>query len=54
MLSRLHILALLAAFGYPPPLPRVNVSRAGHNGYASYRIPALVVSTKGTRLAFLL
>jgi sialidase-1 len=52
MFSRLRILALLAAGLSASPPPHVDVFRAGDNGYASYRIPALIVSPKGTLLAF--
>ncbi len=33
-------------------LPQTDVFRAGEGGYRSYRIPALIVSPKGTLLAF--
>ncbi|MFE4666822.1 exo-alpha-sialidase [Streptomyces sp. NPDC056716] len=37
----------------PPPAPEVTVPfRAGREGYASYRIPALVTTASGTLLAF--
>src|ERR1039457_4215274 len=52
MFSRLRILALLAAGPSASPLHRLDVFRAGDNGYDSYRIPALIVSPKGTLLAF--
>jgi sialidase-1 len=52
MFSRLCILVLLAAALSAAPPPHVDVFRAGEGGYASYRIPALMVSPKGTLLAF--
>ncbi len=35
-----------------PPLPQLDVYRAAEGGYQSYRIPALIATTKGTLLAF--
>jgi len=45
------ILIPAAIFAAAPP-PQVDVFRGGDSGYRSYRIPALVVSAKGTLLAF--
>lgn len=42
--------ALLMAAAAPPP--QVDVFRSGEGGYHTYRIPALIVSPKGTLLAF--
>ncbi len=36
----------------PEPTPQVDVYVAGHDGYHTYRIPSLIVTTKGTLLAF--
>ncbi len=36
----------------PTPLPHVTVFQSGTEGYHTFRIPAIVVSTKGTLLAF--
>ena len=54
MPSRLSILTLLAAAAWcaAPAPPHVDVFRAGEGGYHTYRIPALIVSAKGTLLAF--
>ena len=53
MPQRLCILALLAAAAAAAvPLPQFDVFRAGEGGYHTYRIPALIVSPKGTLLAF--
>lgn len=44
---------LLAAFiGAAPVFEQVEVFEAGTNGYHTYRIPALAVTTRGTLLAF--
>ena len=43
-------LAMAAAWAQPPA--QVDVFRAGEGGYHTYRIPALIVSAKGTLLAF--
>jgi len=45
------VLLLAAAAGAAPPAP-VEVYRAGEGGYNTYRIPALILSSKGTLLAF--
>ena len=42
---------LSAAFG-APSITQTEVFRAGEGGYHTYRIPALIVSAKGTVLAF--
>jgi sialidase-1 len=42
--------AVAAAWGQAPT--QIEVFRAGEGGYHTYRIPALIVSTKGTLLAF--
>lgn len=53
MPPRLCILALLAAASTAAvPPPHTDVFRAGEGGYHTYRIPALIVSPKGTLLAF--
>jgi sialidase-1 len=52
MFFKLCILALLSAALSATPPPQVDVFRAGEGGYASYRIPALIASPKGTLLAF--
>ena len=46
------LLVATAAFAADPFLEKVNVFEAGIAGYAHYRIPAIVVTTKGTVLAF--
>jgi len=45
-------LCAVAGLGADPPLAQVEVFRAGENGYHTYRIPALITTTKGTLLAF--
>jgi sialidase-1 len=53
MASQFWPLILLPAALYAAtPPPRLDVFRAGEGGYHSYRIPALIVSPKGTLLAF--
>jgi sialidase-1 len=53
--SRLALLALLLAWSgaaaAEPMLAKVDLFTAGEGGYALYRIPCLVVSSKGTLLA---
>jgi sialidase-1 len=46
--------SLALAFGERPgrPLEQIVVYRSGTDGYHTYRIPALIVSRKGTLLAF--
>lgn len=46
------LLTAAAVFGASPAPTQVEVFRSGEGGYHTYRIPALVVSTKGTLLAF--
>lgn len=45
-------LVAAAASAAAPFLEKINVFEAGTAGYAHYRIPAIVVTTKGTVLAF--
>src|SRR5436190_23365283 len=52
MSLHLLLLALLPAALFSAPLPQVDVYRTGEGGYASYRIPALITTPKGTLLAF--
>ena len=40
------------AFAAPDQIERVNVFTGGENGYPAVRIPSIVLSTKGTLLAF--
>jgi sialidase-1 len=47
----LLLCACLPAFAAPEP-SQVEVFRSGEDGYHTYRIPALIVSKKGTLLAF--
>jgi sialidase-1 len=53
MIKSLLCVALLvaAATGIASDLPQVDVFTAGQDGYHTYRIPALVVTQKGTLLA---
>jgi len=47
------IVSAMLAYGIlAAPLPSVELFRSGENGYRSYRIPALIVTTRGTLLAF--
>ena len=46
-----HVLMHLLWFSVTA-LPEVDVYRAGEGGYHTYRIPALIATTKGTLLAF--
>lgn len=46
------LLVAAAASAAAPFLEKVDVFEAGTAGYAHYRIPAIVVTTKGTVLAF--
>ena len=51
--ARFNILfALLLRSALCAPPPHVEVFRAGEGGYNTYRIPALIVSSRGTLLAF--
>src|SRR5258707_11085825 len=50
--KRALFLALLVAGLNAATPPHTDVFRAGEGGYFSYRIPALIVSPKGTLLAF--
>jgi sialidase-1 len=52
MRSRLLATLLLCGALGAAPLPQTDVFRAGEGGYKSYRIPALIVTAKGTLLAF--
>src|SRR3979490_1453926 len=54
MCSKLSILTLLplAALLAAQTPPQTDIFRAGEGGYHTYRIPALIVSPKGTLLAF--
>ncbi|MCX6632584.1 MAG: sialidase family protein [Candidatus Solibacter sp.] len=54
MPPRLPLLTLLASAALlaASPPPQSDVYRAGEGGYHTYRIPALIVSPKGTLLAF--
>src|SRR5215813_2825807 len=52
MCSRLAALAFLVAAASAQPPAQVDVFRSGEGGYHTYRIPALIVSAKGTLLAF--
>ena len=45
-------LAGLAMFAFPLHADQIDVFVSGEGGYHTYRIPAIVVSTKGTVLAF--
>ncbi len=49
---RLFLLVLMAMAGNAAEFNEVEVFRAGEGGYHTYRIPALVVTQKGTLLAF--
>src|SRR5882724_8559846 len=53
MFSRTWIFTLLpvALLAAPPP-SQIDVFRAGEGGYNTYRIPALIASSRGTLLAF--
>src|SRR3954464_6376616 len=51
MSTKLFLLVLLPASLFSAP-PQVDIFRAGEGGYASYRIPALIATPKGTLLAF--
>ena len=51
-LSPLAFLLIPATLLAAPAPPQTDVFRAGEGGYATYRIPALIVSPKGTLLAF--
>src|SRR5712675_1690218 len=53
MCSKLWLFTLLpAAALLAATPPQTEVFRAGEGGYHTYRIPALIVSRKGTLLAF--
>lgn len=43
---------LLTSAAWPASLTQLELFRAGEGGYHSYRIPALIVTSKGTLLAF--
>jgi sialidase-1 len=46
------IALLFASAAWPASLTQIEIFRAGEGGYHSYRIPALIVTPKGTLLAF--
>ena len=48
----LFIALLFTSAAWPAPLTQIEIFRAGEGGYHSYRIPALIVTPKGTLLAF--
>jgi sialidase-1 len=52
MSNHLFFLALLPAALFSAAPPQMDIFRAGEGGYASYRIPALIATPKGTLLAF--
>jgi sialidase-1 len=52
MRSMLSLLLALSAFAAEPSIEKVDVFNAGDQGYAIYRIPGLVVTGKGTVLAY--
>ncbi|HTP31113.1 MAG TPA: sialidase family protein [Candidatus Acidoferrales bacterium] len=52
MLPRAAIAIALAWAMRAAPQPRADIYRAGVGGYQSYRIPALIVTARGTLLAF--
>jgi len=52
MLPRAAIAIALAWAMRAAPQPLADIYRAGAGGYQSYRIPALIVTTRGTLLAF--
>src|SRR3982074_1388936 len=53
MCSKLWLFVLPLATGLIAATPpQTDVFRAGEGGYHTYRIPALIVSPKGTLLAF--
>ena len=52
MFSKLALFLVLPLAGLNAAPPHIDVFRAGEGGYFSYRIPALIISSKGTLLAF--
>jgi sialidase-1 len=48
----IFLLSLAVSFAAEPTLERVDLFEAGTDGYALYRIPGLVVTAKGTVLAY--
>ena len=50
--AKLLIALLFASAAWPAPLTQIEIFRAGEGGYHAYRIPALIVTKKGTLLAF--
>jgi sialidase-1 len=52
VLRTFAVLFLCAAFARAEELARIDVFTGGQDGYHTYRIPAMVVTTKGTVLAF--
>lgn len=51
-LSAFALLALTSAFAAEPLLEKQDLFTAGEGGYALYRIPGIVVTKKGTALAY--
>src|SRR6476661_7533074 len=51
-MRRLFAALLLCTAARTAPLTQVEVFRAGEGGYHTYRIPAMIVTPKGTVLAF--
>lgn len=51
-LSAFALLALTSAFAAEPLLEKQDLFTAGEDGYALYRIPGIVVTKKGTALAY--
>jgi sialidase-1 len=50
--ANLLIALLFVSAAWPASLTQIQLFRAGEGGYHSYRIPALIVTAKGTLLAF--
>lgn len=50
--ANLLIALLFVSAAWPASLTQVEIFRAGEGGYHAYRIPALIVTPKGTLLAF--
>ena len=51
-MNRIVVSLLFAGIGASAPLTQTEIFRSGEGGYHTYRIPALIVSAKGTLLAF--
>ena len=51
-LTLLLILAVAALLARQPFVEKIDLFEAGKDGYATYRIPGIVVTRKGTVLAY--